>query len=89
MGVERCPEPQAIDARRSRVRCCCGRLLWSHGAALRLVGLSDSTAMPGALRWLHAGKKQWCHARSAAGAAQRLDAGETQALLETLVVGGL
>src|SRR4029077_8008308 len=83
-------EPQAIDARHveSAVLLWKG-YFWPHGrAALRLVGLSDKHGDARAvLRWLHAGNKAMVSREEVRreALAQRLDAGETQALLETLV----
>jgi hypothetical protein len=60
-------------------------------AALHLVGLSDRHSHARtALRWLHAGNKATVSREEVRreALAQRLDAGETQALLDTLVRAG-
>jgi hypothetical protein len=86
-------EPQAIEARHieSAVLLWKG-YLWPHGrAALRLVGLSDKHSHARAvLRWLHAGNKAAVSREEVRreALAQRLDAGETQALLDMLVRAG-
>jgi len=86
-------EPQAIEARHieSAVLLWKG-YLWPHGrAALRLVGLSDKHGLARAvLRWLHAGNKAVVSREEVRreALAQRLDAGETQALLDMLVRAG-
>ncbi len=86
-------EPQAIEARHveSAVLLWKG-YLWPHGrAALRLVGLSDKHGHARTvLRWLHAGNKATVSREEVRreALAQRLDAGETQALLDMLVRAG-
>jgi uncharacterized protein DUF3987/bifunctional DNA primase/polymerase-like protein len=86
-------EPQAIEARHvgSAVLLWKG-YLWPHGrAALRLVGLSDKHGHARTvLRWVHAGNKTTVSREEVRreALAQRLDAGETQALLDMLVRAG-
>ena len=86
-------EPQAIEARHveSAVLLWKG-YLWPHGrAALRLVGLTDKHGHARTvLRWLHAGNKATVSREEVRreALAQRLDAGETQALLDMLVRAG-
>jgi hypothetical protein len=86
-------EPQAIDARHvwSAVLLWKG-YLWPHGrAALRLVGLTDKHGHARTvLRWLHASNKAIMSREEVRreALAQRLDAGETQALLDMLVRAG-
>ncbi|MET4418277.1 DUF3987 domain-containing protein [Bradyrhizobium sp. RT3a] len=86
-------EPQAIDARHveSAVMLWKG-YLWPHGrAALRLVGLSDKHGHARTvLRWLHTGNKSTVSREEVRreALAQRLDAAETQALLDMLVRAG-
>jgi Protein of unknown function (DUF3987) len=86
-------EPQAIDARHimSAVLLWNG-YLWPHGrAALRLVGLADKHSNArSVLRWLHTGNKATVSREEVRreALAQRLDAGETQALLDMLVRAG-
>jgi len=86
-------EPQAIDARHiERAVLLWKGYLWPHGrAALRLVGLSDKHGHARTvLRWLHAGNKATVSREEVRreALAQRLDAGETQALLDMLVRAG-
>ena len=86
-------EPQAIEARHieSAVLLWKG-YLWPHGrAALRLVGLiRQACHARTVLRWLHAGHKAAVSREEVRreALAQRLDAGETQALLDMLVRAG-
>ena len=86
-------EPQAIEARHieSAMRLWKG-YLWPHGlAALRLVGLSDKHGHARTvLRWLKAGNKAIVSREEVRrdALAQRLDAGETQGLLDMLVRAG-
>jgi hypothetical protein len=86
-------EPQAIDAHHIESATLLWKgYLWPHGrAALRLVGLTDKHGHARtALRWLHAGNKQVVSREEVRreALAQRLDAGETQALLDMLVRAG-
>lgn len=86
-------EPQAIEARHVESAVLFWRgYLWPHGrAALRLVGLSDKHGYARTvLRWLHAGNKAEVSREEVRreALAQRLDAGETQALLDMLVRSG-
>jgi hypothetical protein len=86
-------EPQAIDARHVTSAVALWRgYLWPHGrAALRLVGLSDKHGRARTvLRWLHAGNKATVSREEVRreALAQRLDAGETQTLLDMLVRAG-
>jgi hypothetical protein len=86
-------EPQMIDARHvtSAVQLW-KSYLWPHGrAALRLVGLTDKHSNARTvLRWLHVGNKATVSREEVRrdALAQRLDAGETQALLDMLVSAG-
>jgi Protein of unknown function (DUF3987)/Bifunctional DNA primase/polymerase, N-terminal len=86
-------EPKAIEARHveSAVLLWKG-YLWPHGrAALHLVGLTDKHSHARTvLRWLHAANKATVSREEVRreALAQRLDAGETQALLEMLVRAG-
>jgi Protein of unknown function (DUF3987)/Bifunctional DNA primase/polymerase, N-terminal len=86
-------EPQAIEARHVESAMLLWKsYLWPHGrAALRLVGLSDKHSHARtALRWLHAGNKAMVSREEVRreALAQRLDAGETQGLLDMLVRAG-
>jgi hypothetical protein len=86
-------EPQAIEAHHvaSAVQLWKG-YLWPHGrAALRLVGLTDKHSHARTvLRWLHASNKATVSREDVRRDAlsQRLDASETQALLDMLVRAG-
>jgi hypothetical protein len=82
-------EPQAIDARMSRARCCCGAPTSGRtgAAALPLVGVSDKHSHARtALRWLWANGKTTVSREEMRREAlsRQLDAGETQALLDML-----
>ena len=86
-------EPQAIEARHVGSAVLLWKAyLWPHGrAALRLVGLSDRHSHARTvLRWLHVGNKATVSREEVRreALAQRLDAGETQALLDMLVRAG-
>ena len=86
-------EPQAIEARHVTSAATLWKgYLWSHGrAALRLVGLTDKHSHARTvLRWLHASNKAMVSREEVRreALAQRLDAGETQALLDMLVRAG-
>jgi hypothetical protein len=86
-------EPQAIEARHIESAILLWKgYLWPHGrAALRLVGLSDKHGHARTvLRWLHAGNNETVSREEVRREAltQRLDAGETQALLDMLVRAG-
>ncbi|KRQ94455.1 DUF3987 domain-containing protein [Bradyrhizobium valentinum] len=86
-------EPQAIEARHIESAVMFWKsYLWPHGrAALRLVGLSDKHGHARTvLRWLNAGNKTTVSREEVRreALAQRLDAGETQALLDMLVRTG-
>ncbi|WP_426613812.1 DUF3987 domain-containing protein [Bradyrhizobium sp. McL0616] len=86
-------EPQVIDARHmSSAVTLWRRYLWPHGrAALRLVGITDKHGHARTvLRWLRAGNKAMVSREEVRREAlvQRLDAGETQALLDMLVRAG-
>lgn len=86
-------EPQAIEARHvEHAVLLWNDYLWPHGrAALRLVGLADKHGHARtALRWLHAGNKTTVSREDVRreALAQRLDAGETQALLDMLTRAG-
>lgn len=86
-------EPQAIDARHVTSAVALWKeFLWPHGrAALRLVGLTDKHSNArSVLRWLHAGKTGTVSREEIRreALAQRLDAGETQALIDMLVRAG-
>ena len=88
-------EPQAIDGAPCRERGDAVEVsyLWPHGrAALRLVGLTDKHAHARTvLRWLACRQQDGTVSREEVrreALAQRLDAGETQALLDMLVRAG-
>jgi len=83
------PEPQAIDARHVESAVLLWReYFWPHGrAALRLVGVSDKHSHARAvLRWLRANGKTTASREEMRREAlsRRLDAGDTQALLDML-----
>jgi hypothetical protein len=87
------PEPQTIEARHvERAVLLWRAYFWPHGrAALRLVGLSDKHVNARTvLRWLRAHGKATTSREEVRreALAQRLDAGETQALLDMLVRAG-
>jgi hypothetical protein len=86
-------EPQAIDARHVEGAVGLWRgYFWPHGrAALRLVGISDRhTHARTVLRWLRATGRQMVSREEVRreALAQRLDAGETQELLDMLERAG-
>ena len=86
-------EPQAVETRHIKSAVLLWKsYLWPHGrAALRLVGLSDKHSHSRTvLRWLHAGNKTTVSREEVRreALAQRLDAGETQALLDMLMRAG-
>ncbi|WP_445216784.1 DUF3987 domain-containing protein [Bradyrhizobium sp. Pa8] len=86
-------EPQAIEARQVQSAVSLWKdYLWPHGrAALRLVGLTEKHGdARTVLRWLHASKKTIISREEVRreALAQRLDAGETQVLLDLLVRAG-
>jgi hypothetical protein len=87
------PEPKTIDARHVESAVLLWReYFWPHGrAALRLVGISDKHIHARAvLRWLRANSKATVSREEVRREAlsRRLDAGETQALLDMLERSG-
>ena len=87
------PEPQAIDARHVESAVLLWReYFWPHGrAALHLVGVSDKHNNGRAvLRWLRTNAKMMVSREEVRREAlsRRLDAGETQTLLDTLERAG-
>ncbi len=87
------PEPQTIDARHVESAVLLWReYFWPHGrAALRLVGISDKHIHARAvLRWLRANSKTTVSREEVRREAlsRRLDAGETQDLIDMLVRAG-